>query len=343
MVAKKSPAAAAAGTEPQTRGQVLPDLVLAFRFHADGSSEEISVDHPIADHLDGWLWLHFDLPAGHAPPQLPKSVSRLPASALELLLAPDDHQQLHVEDGCVYGVFANLIDRDQAAEKFGFAHFAMTERLLVSNRGQAATGVSAARQALRKGRTIPTVGSLLVAIVEHVVDAIDDYAESLACSLDGIEEKIVAGERGDERAALGEIRRNAVRLHRQLVMSRSLIKRLDCDVTGPSVPFLIPTGKLGQRLDWLDSEVVALRDRAHLLQEEVTLKLAEQTNRQLEVLSIVATVFLPASLVAGIFGMNVKGLPLTDDGYGFVWSMGILIGASVLVFWLLRRLGALWR
>jgi zinc transporter len=54
-------------------------------------------------------------------------------------------------------------------------------------------------------------------------------------------------------------------------------------------------------------------------------------------------VFLPASLVAGIFGMNVKGLPLTDDGYGFVWSMGILIGASVLVFWLLRRLGALWR
>ena len=343
MVAKKSPAAAA-GAKSQVRGQVLPGLVWAFRFHADGSSEELAVDRPIADHLDGWLWLHFDLPAGHASPQLPKSVSRLPASGMELLVAPDDHQQLHVDDGCVYGVFANLVGGgDQAAHEIGFAHFAMTERLLVSNRGQAVTGVSAARQALRKGRTIPTVGSLLVAIVEHVVDAIDDYAESLACSLDGIEEKIVAGERGDERAALGEIRRNAVRLHRQLVMSRSLIKRLDCDVAGPSVPFLVPTGKLGQRLDWLDSEVVALRDRAHLLQEEVTLKLAEQTNRQLEVLSIVATVFLPASLVAGIFGMNVKGLPLTDDGYGFVWSMGILIGASVLVFWLLRRLGALWR
>ena len=146
------------------------------------------------------------MPAGHAPPQLPKSVSRLPASALELLVAPDDHQQLHVEDGCIYGVFANLIGRDQAGEEFGFVHFATTERLLVSNRGQASTGVNAARQALRKGREmIPTVGSLLVAIVDHVVDAVDDYAESLAGSLDGIEEKIVAGERGDERAALGEI------------------------------------------------------------------------------------------------------------------------------------------
>ena len=57
-----------------------------------------------------------------------------------------------------------------------------------------------------------------------------------------------------------------------------------------------------------------MRDRAHLLQEEVTLKMAEQTNRHLEVLAIVATVFLPATLVAGVFGMNVKGLPLTENG-----------------------------
>ncbi len=114
-------------------------------------------------------------------------------------------------------------------------------------------------------------------------------------------------------------------------------------MTGPTVPFDLPAAQLGQRLDWLDGSVVALRDRAHLLQEEVTLKLSEQTNRHLEVLSIVATVFLPASLVAGIFGMNVKGLPLTEDGYGFIWSMGILIGASLLVFWLLRRSGTIRR
>ena len=57
----------------------------------------------------------------------------------------------------------------------------------------------------------------------------------------------------------------------------------------------------------MDGEVVALRDRAHLLQEEVTLKAAEQTNRHLEVLAIVATIFLPPTLVAGIFGMNVAG------------------------------------
>jgi len=220
-MAAKEAREAVAGAKSQASGELLPGLVWAFRFHGDGSSEELAVDKPIVDHLDGWLWLQFDLPAGHAPLQIPKSVSRLPAAAMELLVALDDHQQLHVEEGCVYGVFANLVGgRDQADKAFGFVHFAMTERLLVSNRGQAMDAVGAARQALRKGRKIPMVATLLAALVEHVVDAVDNYAEGLAGSLDEIEEKILAGEASDQRVTLSDIRRTAVRLHRQLAMSR---------------------------------------------------------------------------------------------------------------------------
>ena len=103
----------------------------------------------------------------------------------------------------------------------------------------------------------------------------------------------------------------------------------------------LTTSKLRQRLDWLDIEVVSLRDRAQLLQEEVTMKTAEQTNRNLQILAIVTTIFLPATLVTGIFGMNVMGLPFTQNLHGFFWSMVILIGASALVLWFLKRSGIL--
>jgi Mg2+ and Co2+ transporter CorA len=53
------------------------------------------------------------------------------------------------------------------------------------------------------------------------------------------------------------------------------------------------------------------------LQDEAMLKTADETHRHLEVLAIVATVFLPATLIAGIFGMNVKRLPLTNENGGF--------------------------
>ena len=73
------------------------------------------------------------------------------------------------------------------------------------------------------------------------------------------------------------------------------------------------------------------------------MKTAEQTNRNLHVLAIVTTVFMPASLIAGIFGMNVGGLPLVQDASGFLWSMAIIAGASVVVLWLLKRSGILKR
>jgi zinc transporter len=94
---------------------------------------------------------------------------------------------------------------------------------------------------------------------------------------------------------------------------------------------------LRQRLEWLDAEIISLRDRAQLLQEEVTMKTAEQTNRNLHVLAVVTTLFMPASLIAGIFGMNVGGLPFVQDASGFLWSMAIIAGASVVVLWLLKR------
>ena len=87
--------------------------------------------------------------------------------------------------------------------------------------------------------------------------------------------------------------------------------------------------------------MVALRDRSHLLQEEVSLRMADQTNRNLQVLAIVTTVFLPASLIAAIFGMNVGGLPLVADRAGFVWVLLLLVGVSAFVFWLLKRSGIL--
>ena len=73
------------------------------------------------------------------------------------------------------------------------------------------------------------------------------------------------------------------------------------------------------------------------------LKSTEQTNRSLHVLAIVTTVFLPASLVAGIFGMNVGGVPLVNDPSGFVWSMAITVAASAVVYWLLKRSGTVGR
>ena len=48
---------------------------------------------------------------------------------------------------------------------------------------------------------------------------------------------------------------------------------------------------------------------------------------------------LPPTLVTGIFGMNTKGLPLTDVESGFLWAFVLMFASSGLAYLIMRRLG----
>ena len=97
--------------------------------------------------------------------------------------------------------------------------------------------------------------------------------------------------------------------------------------------------RLLQRFDELDNDIVVIQDRAKLLHDEVSAKLTDQTNRQLYFLSILTALFLPPTLVVGVFGMNTKGLPLTEDPSGFTIAMAICVASSAIVYGVLRRMG----
>ena len=322
------------------QAQALPGLISAFRFDDDGTVTEIPVDQPIPTAAQGWVWLHFNLADARACNAV-KSVPELPAPARELLLAADGHQQLHADATCVYGVFADLVcGLSGATDEIGFLHFAMTEKLFVSGRRQSLNALEATRRSLRAGRKIGSPAALLEAIVTHMVEAVESYADGLAEDLDTVEERVLVAAASDQHQALARVRKITVRLHRQLATQRSLIHRFEREIEPSGQATLqLATAKLAQRLDWLDHEMIALRDRAHLLQEEVSLRMADQTNRNLQLLAIVTTVFLPASLVASIFGMNVAGMPLTSHPSGFAWAVVLLVGVSALVVWLLKRSG----
>jgi zinc transporter len=63
----------------------------------------------------------------------------------------------------------------------------------------------------------------------------------------------------------------------------------------------------------------------------------EATNRNLYVLSIVTTIFLPMTLVTGIFGMNLGGLPEQQDPLGFWYGVAIMLALGAGALFLLRR------
>ncbi|MCA6122656.1 transporter [Bradyrhizobium sp. WSM 1704] len=318
----------------------VPGLVWAFRLHHDGRAEALPIDAPIEPSHDGRLWLHFNLTDVRTRAWLANL--HIPQLARDLLLSNDNFQQIHIVDHCVYGVFSDLVrDINEATRETGYLRFAMTERLLISGRHQALCAVDATRRVLESGHRVDSVASLLEKIVDEIADTMDRMADKIGTDLDAIEERVLTNDTGSElRSGLSKMRRTCVRLHRQLAGLRVLFHRLEQKNTDNLSPALrLQAGKLAQRLDGLDHDIVELHERSRLLEEELRFKLEEESNRHLHALSVVTMMLLPPTLVTGIFGMNTKGLPLTDTDSGFLVAAGLLIGSSLLAYLVMRRLG----
>jgi zinc transporter len=328
-------------TAPPLLGtSLIPGLVWAFRLHDDGSAEPLPIDAPIEFTHDGRLWLHFNLADARVRPWL--AALNIPQLARDLLLSNDNFQQLHLLDDCVYGVFSDLIrDIEAATQETGFLRFAMTEHLLLSGRQQALCAADAARRVLEGGYRVRHVAALLEKIIDEVADTMDRMADRIGTELDEVEEKVAAGEaESDMRVGLGKQRRTCLRLHRQLTGLRVLFHRLERrNVEHLSPALRLHAARLAQRLDGLDHDIVELRERSRLLEEELHFKMEEESNRHLHTLSIVTTMLLPPTLVTGIFGMNTKGLPLTDIDGGFLWAAALMIASSAAAYWIMRRSG----
>jgi magnesium transporter len=70
--------------------------------------------------------------------------------------------------------------------------------------------------------------------------------------------------------------------------------------------------------------------------------ISNRVNQEVRALTVVAIIFMPATLISGIFGMNFKAMPLLDAGNGFFVALGLMVGVAATlgaIFWRRRWIG----
>jgi zinc transporter len=77
-------------------------------------------------------------------------------------------------------------------------------------------------------------------------------------------------------------------------------------------------------------DMQALQERIKLLQEEIAANVNEDNNRSLFLLTVVTVLALPINILAGLFGMNVGGIPLAEHRHGF-WIVITIIATFTAV------------
>ncbi|WP_245435189.1 CorA family divalent cation transporter [Mesorhizobium sp. WSM3879] len=97
--------------------------------------------------------------------------------------------------------------------------------------------------------------------------------------------------------------------------------------------------RLSHRAHTLHHDGEQLQARTRLLQDELMAKLTERSNQLLYILSVMTAVLLPMTIISGLFGMNVGGLPLVDTALGFWVVTAIAVVVAGIVYMVVRRLG----
>ena len=196
----------------------------------------------------------------------------------------------------------------------------------------------AERSPLRRAGSDYLAYSLLDAIVDSyfsVIERLNDRAEML-------EEEILGKPRSNTLQEIHQLKRQVMQLRRILWPLRETLNSL----CRGQADFFRPETQLYLR-DVYDHTVhvlESLEDLRDLLTGLLDIYLTTVSNRvNLEVrrLTVVATLFMPATLIAGIFGMNFHSMPWLDDADGFrntLWMMSGVALTMTLVFWYRRLL-----
>ena len=178
------------------------------------------------------------------------------------------------------------------------------------------------------------------ALFDALIQAILPTLDRMVDRADAIEEQVLTDPDQSALIALMSLKRSCLSLNRALAPQREVLNRLgrrEFDVIGHGVDLYFRD--LADDLVRVQASNDVIRERADTSLATYLSVVGNRQNEIMKVLSIVATVFLPLGLIAGLFGMNFDNMP----GIGFRWGYHIIIGISVFaaalvawMFWIKR-------
>ena len=212
-------------------------------------------------------------------------------------------------------------------------------RLVVSAHVRPWRSIDQLREAVQSGHVIRSPIEILARLFRDQASVLVDIVRKSKKQVGPMEQQLLATRISVSRSELGSLRRMLVRLQRLLAPEPAAFFRL---LNRP--PNWITEDELqnlqqsAEKFSTSISDAAALVERVKQLQEELSALVSEQTNRTLFVLTIVTVLALPINLVAGLFGMNVGGIPLAQERYGFFLVVcPLVLLTAFLAYWGLGR------
>ena len=192
--------------------------------------------------------------------------------------------------------------------------------------------------------------TVLVRLLDAIIDRLADELESLGTEIERISGHIFRKEADERRIPATRLTALLTRIGR----AQSLLAKIreTAVSTARLLSFLGASGPIRAsetargHIASLTTDVSSLIDHSGFLADNLTFLLdaalgliSVEQNAAMKLFSWAALIFLPPTLIAGIYGMNFKRMPELEWAFGYPLAIALIVTAAVLPIWILKRRG----
>ena len=180
---------------------------------------------------------------------------------------------------------------------------------------------------------------LMYALVDAIVDNYFGVLEKVGVRLEALEENLIPEPGSDILQAIHHFRRELIFLRKFMWPLRELIGHLEngqSDLIHEKT--MLYLRDVHDHILQIIDMIYAFSDMVSGIQDLYFSGLSNRMNEVMKVLTIVATIFIPLTFIAGIYGMNFKYMPELDWPWGYPLALVVmLVILVIMVLWFKRK------
>jgi magnesium transporter len=318
-----------------------------FGPHCDGSPIEASALARIPDDV-AWIDL---LEPTREEEKLVETFIGSNVPTRDDLAEIEPSSRLYERGGMLYLTLSTLTGIDEGQPSSSPIGFILTETQLVTVRYADPRPFRMLAEHWKREPELATDGGqMFVRLLDAIVDRLADELERSSAEIEKISQQIFKKDMEDRRIPAARLTALLTRIGR----AQSLLAKIRETAVSTSrlIHFLSGTSRVERLADQrghvgsLTADVAALIDHSSFVSEQLTFLLdaslgliSIEQNAAMKLFSWAALVFLPPTLVAGIYGMNFDHMPELHWLYGYPMALIIMLMSGVLPWLYMRRRG----
>ena len=317
-------------------------MITVFK-HQNGSTQRLDTVDPawLAPDSGMWVWVDLDQPTPDEAKVL-TDVFHFHDLAVEDALSEMHHPKIESYGAYLYLILHGI---DFSAKEHCFRtrdiDFFLGPNYLVTVHPGVSRSIGKVNDLCQRNDRVlgEGPGELLYRIVDTMVDNYRPEVEELSARLDRLEEEVFEKPNPKLVRDILEFKRDVASLRQVVLPQRDAVGRL------ARREFSLITEQLSYRFRDVHDHLVRVADEAMFFQDRITgildahlSAISNQLNSVMKVLTIIATLFMPLTVLTGMYGMNVP-IPHLPGGerMQFWWILIMMFAMSGAMLWYFRR------